>query len=287
VTTTSSASLTPSRSGRVPVNGLSVYYEVYGELDAPATVPLLVIPGGFMATDQMASWVSSFAATRTVISFDQQGHGRTPDTSRAMSYEQFADDAATLLDALAVARADVLGYSQGGGVALQLALRHPLLVTKLVCVSASYRQDGLYPSVLQAIDGLTAAAFAGTTVETAFTTHTPDRQAFEAYVDKMRILGVNDQHISDDQIRSITVPTMIIIGDADVVKPEHAVSMFELRGGGDPEAAATANLHDIPPARLVILPATSHLGVWAASPVLVPMVTAFLEDVPPPAADLF
>ena len=85
-----------------------------------------------MATDSMSSWVSAFAGTRTVIVFDQQGHGHTPDTSREMSYEQFADDAAAFLRALRVERADVMGYSQGGGVALQLALRHPTLVNKLV-----------------------------------------------------------------------------------------------------------------------------------------------------------
>jgi pimeloyl-ACP methyl ester carboxylesterase len=100
-----------------------------------------------------------------VITFDQQGHGRTTDTSRKMSYEQFADDAAALLRALEVERADVMGYSQGGGVALQLALRHPTLVGKLVSLSATYRRDGWYPSVLKGIEGLSAKAFAGTPVE--------------------------------------------------------------------------------------------------------------------------
>jgi len=102
-----------------------------------------------MATDSMKSWVSAFAGKRAVIVFDQQGHGRTPDTSRKMSYERFADDAAALLRALKVERADVMGYSQGGGVALQLALRHPTLVNTLVSLSATYRQDGWYPSVLK------------------------------------------------------------------------------------------------------------------------------------------
>ena len=135
----------PARSGHLPINGLSLYYEVHGELGPSNPTPLLLIPGAFMATDSMRSWVSAFADTRTVIVFDQQGHGRTPDTSRAMSYEQFADDAAALLRALQVERADVMGYSQGGGVALQLALRHPTLVGKLVSMSATYRQDGWYP----------------------------------------------------------------------------------------------------------------------------------------------
>jgi len=172
----------PSRSGHLAINGLSLYHEVYGELGTAKTAPLLLIPGGFMATGSMTSWVSAFAAERVVIVFDQQGHGRTPDTSREMSYPQFADDAAALLRALNVGRADVMGYSQGGGVALQLALRHPTLVDKLVSLSATYRQDGWYPSVLEAIEGLSASAFAGTPVEKAFMEHTPDAAAFDAYL---------------------------------------------------------------------------------------------------------
>src|SRR4051794_17306113 len=113
--------MTPSRSGHLPINGLQLYHEVHGGSGAAHTVPLLLIPGAFLGTGSMARWVEAFAPGRPVIVFDQQGHGRTADTPRAMSYEQFADDAATLLQTLGVARADVMGYSQGGGVALQLA----------------------------------------------------------------------------------------------------------------------------------------------------------------------
>jgi pimeloyl-ACP methyl ester carboxylesterase len=240
-----------------------------------------------MATDSMRSWVSAFARDRPVIVFDQQGHGRTPDTPRAMSYEQFADDAAALLRALEVERADVMGYSQGGGVALQLALRHPDLVDKLVTMSATYRRDGWYPVVPEGIKGLDATAFAGTPVEKAFREHTPDAAAFDAYIEKMKVLNADDQDISDAQMRSITARTMVVVGDADGVKPEHAVAMFGLRGGGDEEAAASGMLQDAPAARLVVLPATSHIGISGEWAVLVPMVNAFLDDVRPRTPDLF
>ena len=138
----------PSRTGQLPINGLNLYHEVYGQL-SPSRPPLLLIPGAFMATDSMAVWAEAFARDRTVIVFDQQGHGHTPDTSRAMSYPQFADDAAALLRALEVARADVMGYSQGGGVALQLAIRHPSLVSKLVSMAGTFRRDGWYPPVFR------------------------------------------------------------------------------------------------------------------------------------------
>ena len=277
----------PSRSGHLPINGLRLYHEVHGELGTSRTSPLLLIPGGFMSTDSMTSWVSAFAGERTVIVFDQQGHGRTPDTSRTMSYEQFADDAAALLRALNVERAHVMGYSQGGGVALQLALRHPMLVDKLVSLSATYRRDGWYPSVFEGIEGLSARAFAGTPVERAFKEHTPDAAAFEAYIEKMKVLSIDDQNISDAQMRSISAKTMVIVGDADAVKPEHALAMFELRGGGDEEAAASGMLQSPPVARLVILPATSHIGIAGESAMLVPMERAFLDDVTPASPDLF
>jgi pimeloyl-ACP methyl ester carboxylesterase len=271
----------PARSGQLPINGLQLYYEVYGELGASQTLPLLLIPGAFMAIDTMRQWVNAFGARRPVVVFDQQGHGRTPDTPRAMSYEQFGDDAAALLQALGIDRADVMGYSQGGGVALQLALRHPRMVGKLVTMSATYRQDGWYPSALRVIEGLTADAFKETPVGEAFRHHTSDPRAFDAWVEKMRVLNFEDQHITDEQLRSIRAATMVIIGDADGVRPEHAVEMFKLRGGCDEEAAATGMITEVPRARLVILPATSHVSISSFVELLEPMVTEFLDDARP------
>ena len=193
----------PSRSGYLPINGLNLYHEVYGELGG-SKPPLLLIPGAFMSTDSMSEWAAAFARERAVIVFDQQGHGRTADTAREMSYEQFADDAAALLREVGVEHADVMGYSQGGGVALQLAIRHDSLVHRLVSMSATFRKDGWYPSVLEAISGITADAFAGTPVETAFRAHTSDAAAFDAYLEKMKKLNIDDREISDEEMRSIS-----------------------------------------------------------------------------------
>ncbi|MDZ4267057.1 MAG: alpha/beta hydrolase [Mycobacterium sp.] len=276
----------PSKSGYLPINRLDLYYEVYGELGG-SKPPLLVIPGAFMGADSMTTWANAFARERAVIVFDQQGHGRTADTAREMSYEQFADDAAALLGALGVEHADVMGYSQGGGVALQLAIRHDSLVSKLVSMSATFRKDGWYPSVLEAISGITADAFAGTPVETAFRAHTSDAAAFDAYLEKMKKLNIDDQEISDEEMRSISAKTMVVVGDADGVKPEHALEMFRLRGGGDEQAAATGVLQGVPAARLLVLPAMSHIGISGESQLLVPLVGAFLDDVPPTTPELF
>lgn len=276
----------PSRGGHLPINGLDLYHEVYGELGR-SKPPMLLIPGAFMGADSMPAWVDAFASDRTVIVFDQQGHGRTPDTPREMSYEQFADDAAELLRALGVQRADVMGYSQGGGVALQLAIRHPSMVNKLVSMSATFRKEGWYPAVFESIAGLTADDFADTPVETAFKAHTPDAKAFETYLEKMKVLNIDDQQITDEEVRAISAKTMVIVGDADGVMLEHALAMFKLRGGGDEEAAATGVLQKAPDARLVVLPAMSHVGVSGEAELLVPMISAFLDDVPPKTPDLF
>jgi pimeloyl-ACP methyl ester carboxylesterase len=154
-------------------------------------------------------------------------------------------------------------------------------------MSATFRKDGWYPSVPEGIESLSAEAFAGMPVETAFMEHTPDPEAYDAYLQKMKRLNSDDQNISDDEMRSISAKTMVIIGDADGVKPEHALAMFTLRGGGDEEAAATGVLQDVPAARLVVLPAMSHVGISGESKVLVPIVTAFLDDVPPVTPELF
>lgn len=122
---------------------------------------------------------------------------------------------------------------------------------------------------------------------TACSSTTSDPEAFDAYIEKMKVLGIEDQHISDAQMRSIQAKTMVIVGDADGVKPEHAVAMFKLRGGGDDEAAAAGEISNVPQARLVTLPATSHISIFAAVQVLEPMITAFLDDVPPASTTLW
>ena len=276
----------PSRSGHLPINGLNLYHEVYGALGG-SKPPLLLIPGAFMSANSMPEWVEGFAPERTVIVFDQQGHGRTPDTDREMSYQQFADDAADLLRALGIECADVMGYSQGGGVALQVAIRHPAMVNRLVSMSATFRKEGWYPAVLESIVGLNTKDFSGTLVEAAFMAHTPDARAYETYLEKMKVLNINDQNISDEEMRSIPAKTMVIVGDADGVTLDHALAMFKLRGGGDEEAAATGVLQTSPDARLVVLPAMSHIGISGEAGLLVPMISAFLDDEPPTTPLLF
>ena len=134
----------PVQTGYAPVNGLSMYYEIHGE-----GRPLVLLHGAYMTIDMFGAVLPGLAATRRVIAAEQQGHGHTADADRPITYEQMADDTAALLAHLGVGSADVLGYSMGGATALQLAIRHPAVVRKLVVASASYTSDGQHPVALE------------------------------------------------------------------------------------------------------------------------------------------
>ena len=165
---------------------------------------------------------------------DLQGHGRTGDLDRPLTYEGLADDAAALLTHLALDRADIVGYSLGGGVALQLALRHPQLVGALVPISAGYRSDALQPELLAMIPTITPQMFTGSPFETTYRAVAPDPDRFPPpWSPKLTQLDQTPFSPGPpDDIRAITAPTLIIIGDADAIRAEHAVEMLRLLGGG-------------------------------------------------------
>src|SRR5919202_3627366 len=150
------ANTTP-QTGYAPVNGLRMYYEIHG-----TGRPLVVLHGAFMTIELLGKLVPELARSRQVIAVELQGHGHTADIDRPITYENLADDTAALLRHLGIDNADVYGYSLGGGVALQLAIRHPELVRKLVVVSASYTSDGLHPEVLAGIEHIPPELFDGT-----------------------------------------------------------------------------------------------------------------------------
>src|SRR6185503_18457635 len=134
------------KTGYAPVNGLKMYYEVHGSGD-----PVVLLHGSFMTIpNNWTGWIGELSKTRKVIAVELQGHGRTADIKRDFSYENLADDVAALLDHLRIPSADLIGYSMGGGVAMQCAIRHPEKVRKVVSISAAFRQDGLVKEALDA-----------------------------------------------------------------------------------------------------------------------------------------
>ncbi|MBX5446645.1 alpha/beta hydrolase [Sphaerobacter sp.] len=254
-------------SGYAPVNGLQMYYEIHG-----AGQPLVVLPGAYMTIELMGEYIPTLARTRQVIAVELQGHGHTADIDRPITYESLADDTAALLRHLGIEQADVFGYSMGGTAALRVAMRHPALVRKLVFVSGSFNTGGLYPELLATVEQMTPDWLEGTPMREAYNRTAPNPEAFPTLMAKVKQLNLAPQDWPAEEIQVITAPTMIVIGDSDGTRPEHAVELFRLRGGG-----VFGDIVGLPAAQLVVLPGTSHLGILDRVGWLVPMIEAFLD----------
>jgi len=260
------------------VNGLNMYYEVHG-----TGRPLVLLHGAYMTIEAMGEILPKLAETRRVIAVELQGHGRTADVDRPLSYEQMADDVAALLGHLGGDDADVFGFSMGGGVALQVAIRHPDVVRKLVVASASYASDSMHPELLEMIPTITPEAFAGSPIEEAYLRTAPNPDDFPTLVAKLKRLDMEPFAWPPEDIRGIAAPTLLIVGDSDAVRLEHVVELFRLLGGG-----VMGDLAGLPKSRLAVLPGTTHFippgsaildrADWLAS-----MIGEFL-DAPMPEA---
>jgi pimeloyl-ACP methyl ester carboxylesterase len=252
-----------------------MYYEIHGTGE-----PLVVLHGAYMSIPLMGEIVPRLAETRQVIAIELQGHGRTADIiDRPFSYEQMADDVAALMDEIGVEQADIFGYSMGGNTALQIAIRHPERVRKLVVASAAYNTDAYHPGFFEMVETITPELFAGSPPEAEYMRLAPNPENFPVLVEKLVQLERDTQDWSAEDIQGIESPTLIIIGDSDAVRPEHAVDMFRLRGGG-----VNGDLTGLPNAQLAVLPATTHIGVLFRADWMIPMITEFL-DTPLPATE--
>jgi pimeloyl-ACP methyl ester carboxylesterase len=262
-----------TRGNYAEVNGLRMYYETRG-----TGRPLVVLHGAYMTVDAMGGLVTNFAETRRVISIELQGHGRTADIAdRPITYEGMADDVAAMLRHLGIDEADAFGYSMGGGIALQLAIRHPSSLRRLVVASASYTSDGMQPEMHEMVPSITPEMFAGSPMEAAYQELAPNPEDFPMLVEKLKELDMTPFDWGSENIRGIGSPTMIVVGDSDAVSLEHAVEMFRLLGGG-----VMGDLSGLPDSQLVVLPGTAHFippgsGVLDRAGWLVPMIVRFLD----------
>jgi pimeloyl-ACP methyl ester carboxylesterase len=258
------------------VNDLQMYYEIHG--DGP---PLLLLHGAYMNAEAMQPLTDGLAGIRRVIVADSQGHGRTADADRPLTYEQMADDAAALLRELGHEQADVVGYSMGGATALRLAIQHPELVRRLVVISAGYRYDGMPEEAIAMFPSISPEMFAGTPMETEYQRLAPNPGDFPVLVEKLKTLDTTD-FAWDDDVRAMTTPMLIVAGDADGVTAEHAVNLFKLRGGGP-----MGDLSGLPESQLAILPGTTHFippgfGMLDRAAWLLDMIPRFLDPPPVP-----
>lgn len=266
--TTVGQNLQPAESGYADVNGLKMYYEVYGE-----GKPTLLLHGSFMNIPMnWAHIIPLLTKDRKVIVTEMQGHGRTRDISRELSYEGMADDVSGLLKHLEVDSADILGYSMGGGVAFQVAVRHPEQVRRLVILAGTYTHDGWWPDVETSFATFTADMFEGTPIQEQYESLGNDPAHFPEFVKKVISIDLEPYDWSGD-VKNIQAPIFMAIGDADGVRYEHALELFRAKGGGK-----NGDIHGLPKSRLAILPGTTHVGIIQRTDWLIPMITDFLDS---------
>ena len=269
---------TPVKTGYAPVNGLKLYYEIHGTGE-----PLILLHGGVGATDMFAEILPALSKARRVIAVDLQAHGRTADIDRPLSLEAMADDIAALIKHLAMRRADVMGYSLGGGVALRTAIQHPDAVRKLVLVSTAFKKDGWYPEIRAGMAQMgpgAAEPMKQTPMYQLYARVAPRPADWPVLLTKLGEMMKKDYDWSRE-VAAIKAPTLLVFGDADAVSPAHAVQFFELLGGGQKDGGWDGS--GVSKARLAILPGLTHYNVFS-SPALPSTVTPFL-DAPMPAAN--
>src|SRR5258708_24889721 len=204
-------------TGYAPVNGIKMYYEGQG-----SGQPVGLLHGAFMTiTNNWTGWIDELSKTRKVIAVEMQGHGRTADIERDITSENLADDVAALLEKLKIPRADLMGYSMGGGVAMQCAIRHPDKVRKVVVISSTFRRDGMVKEALDAIPKLTADDFKGSPIEAEYKKLSPTPDEFPNFVKRLLATASRGHDISADQLKATTAPMLFIHGDADCVWLAH------------------------------------------------------------------
>jgi pimeloyl-ACP methyl ester carboxylesterase len=258
------------KTGYAPVNGLNLYYEIHGTGE-----PLILLHGGVVGITMFGPNLDLLAAKRKVIAVELQGHGHTADIDRPLSYEAMADDIAALLKFLNIEKADVMGYSLGGGVALQTGIRHPELVRKLVVVSAPFRRDGFYPEILAAMAQMGPAN--GEQMKQSPLAQMYPNVNWPRLFAKLGDLLRKDYDWSKE-VAAIKAPTMLVFADADAVRPAHIVEFYGLFGGGQRDAGFDGSKR--PMNELAILPGLTHYNI-SASPALSAAVTPFLDAAVP------
>lgn len=256
---------------RVEVNGMQMYYEVSGEGD-----PLVVLHGAYMNIPSMGDIVGKLAETHKVYALEFQGHGRTTDIDRPITYPNLADDVAAFMDAVGLEKADVFGYSMGAAAGLQLAIRHPEKVDKLAAASVAYDAGGWQPEFTAFIPQMTVEMFLDMPFAAEYRELAADPDGFPALVEKLIQLEKEPMAWEED-VKKLETPVLIISGDADVNTLEHAVAMFRLLGGGVMGDMGKP----LPESRLAVLPATSHTAVIGQVDLLHAFIESFLKGETP------
>ena len=263
----------PTKTGHVLVNGVNYYHEIHGSGE-----PVLLLHGGLGSIDMFAPVLPAFAKARTVIAVDLQGHGRSSLGDRPIRVQDMADDMAEILDQLEYDTVDVVGYSLGGGVALHLAARHPERVRRLVIISTGYSQDGFHPEMLpqQAqVSGAMADMMNETPMYKSYIAVAPRPQDFPELLDRVGDFMRTPFDFEED-VKKIEAQTLLVFGDADMIRLEHVVKFYKLLGGAQQDAGFMRE--HMARNRLAILPDVTHYETFM-SPSMVAAVLPFINGV--------
>jgi pimeloyl-ACP methyl ester carboxylesterase len=256
---------------RVKVNGMQLYYEVSGRGD-----PLIVLHGAYMNIPSMGAIIPRLARTHRVYALELQGHGRTTDVDRPITYAGLADDVAAFMDAVGLKKADVFGYSMGAGAGLQLAIRHPAKVNKLVAASVAYDVEGWQPEFKAFIPQMTVEMIVGMPFAADYRKLAPNPDGFPELARKL--IALEKQPMAwEKEVKALATPVLVIAGDADVMTLEHTVALFKLLGGGVMGDMGKP----LPASRLAIMPATSHTAVITQVDLLHGLIEPFLKGKTP------
>ena len=262
----------PTKSGRVQANGIDYYYEIHGSGE-----PLLLLHGGLGSMDMFrSSLLPALAKTRQVIAVDLQGHGRTTLGDRPIDLIDIGNDLAHVLDQLGFKQVDVAGYSFGGGAGLRLAIQHPSVVRRLAVISAPYAQTGFFPEMLPqqaAVGSAMAEQMKETPMYKSYVAVAPNPKDFPRLLDRMGEY-MRRPYDWSEEVKKLSMPVMLVYGDADMVRPEHIVQFYQLLGGGLKDAGWQRE--HISRARLAIIPDVTHYEMFL-SPSLAPTILPFLD----------
>jgi pimeloyl-ACP methyl ester carboxylesterase len=262
----------PSKTGRISANGIDYYYEIHG-----AGEPLLLLHGGLGSIDMFAGNVlPALAKTRQVIAVDLHGHGRTALGDRPIDLIDIGNDLAVVLDELGIEQVDVAGYSFGGGAGLRLAIQHPAVVRRLTIISAPYAQTGFFPEMLPqqaAVGAAMAEHMKETPMYTSYVAVAPNPKDFPRLLDRMGELMRRPYDWAED-VKKLSMPVMLVYGDADMIRPEHIVQFYQLLGGGLKDAGWQRE--HMSRARLAIIPDVTHYEMFL-SPDLPRTILPFLD----------
>jgi pimeloyl-ACP methyl ester carboxylesterase len=251
------------------VNGINLYYEIHG-----TGKPLIMLHGGFGTFEMFTALSPALAQNHQVIGVDLYGHGRTAITDRPIKFEQMADDIASLIHHLGLEKADLLGYSLGGAVALQTAIRHPECINQLVLISTPFKRTGWHPEMQTGMTSIAPEFFLGTPIHDAYMRVAPKPEDFPRFVAKMRE-AMSQDYDWTEFVSTLRIPTLIIAGDSDGLPPSHAVEFFNLLGGGLKDAGW--NGEHLIPSQLAILPGATHYNIVFRADLVLPVLSPFLD----------